>query len=241
VVDPPGWGACAGFAGTCGESGEQTGIRTVCRDGRSRDEVVRRACRREREGVTCERWGTCRDEQCVDERDSYSADGCRGGAYDWSCNRHCERCRLQDGFLCYNQDGCGGLTCCLRYAGAGLDGMVVLYTRLRQTAYGRWLFDEPLAGTYRVIADVPSIQGLPVPNGCGRWNLARAVRHNLKVGDETVATTVRDHGVDTGRSVVLFEGDLTGVTGVTVGNAWDGAGGECGHILLDRIRAEPYL
>ena len=189
--------------------------------------------------------GNGRDDDCrggdLACRPTHTVDGCTGAHYVRGCVANCEACTEENGFTANNMAGCGGLSCFAPYGGAGIGGMVVMYTRRAISAFARWSF-PPLTGNYRIYADIPAVGGLAAPVGCPAFNLSRDVFYNLKRGDETLRMSDRvDQSFDSGRGrKLIFEGDLTGADGVTVGNAWDGAGGGCGHVLLDRLTIEPY-
>jgi len=180
---------------------------------------------------------TCAGNDC--SCPSYTIDGCTGSNYVSGCKSYCQGCITENGFTAFNEAGCSGLTCFTRYQSAGYNGIVVMYTRSSsQTAYVQWAFPKSLSGNYKIWADIPNPWGLPAPSGCAAWNPAPDALYHIKVGSNDVATKSVNHNGSAGSSVLLFQGDATGVDKVTLGNK--AANGNCGHMLVDRLRAEPY-
>lgn len=189
------------------------------------------------EGGLCPAGRVCQAGECVDPRDDHTIDGCTGAHYVPGCSQDCEGCRVENGFRGVNVAGCGGFTCFQRYPNHGQDGFVFMFVRRAQTAYSRWSFPQALQGRYRIEAFIPSTAGL-AEGRCGGWAISTAATYNLKVGDATVRSTAINQANQQGRWVQLFEQDATGVTSVTLGNAWPDHPG-CGQVLVDAIRATP--
>lgn len=113
-----------------------------------------------------------------------------------------------------------------------------MYARSSQTAYVEWAFPQALSGNYRIYADVPSYSGLAAPYGCTVWNPVTNATYHIKQGSSDLATKTVNHSTAKGTAVLLYEGNATGVTAVTLPNV--GSPTSCGHFLIDRLRAEPY-
>jgi len=107
-----------------------------------------------------------------------------------------------------------------------------------QTAWVEWAFQNSLSGNYKIYADIPSYWGLPAPYGCTSWKPVTNAKYHIKKGASDTATKTVNHGSNLGQAVLLFQGDATGITRVTLGN--QGTPGSCGHFLIDRVRAVPY-
>jgi hypothetical protein len=169
---------------------------------------------------------------------SYIVDGCTGSNYKSGCASNCQGCVTENGFTAVNEAGCSGLTCFTRYPNNGYNGFVVMYARSSQTAFVEWAFPSSLSGNYKIIADIPSYAGLPAPSGCTSWNPVTNALYHIKQGNSDLATKTVNYGSVVGTPVILFQGNATGVTRVTLGNV--GTPTNCGHFLIDRVRAEPY-
>ena len=238
LVERGNWSACGSFAHTCDDTGTRRRTDRVCANGRVTNSTAVDQCSRDTDGESCPSSvssGVCGAGIC---RQPFEVDGCNGNNYVSACARSCEGCRAENGFVGYNETGCGGLTCFNRFPNHGANGFVYMYTRANsQTAYSRWEFPAALRGRYRIRAELPSTTGLHEPV-CGQWIVSSAATYNLKRGDATAASLVVNQSTNRGRWVTLFEGDLTHADAVTLGNRWPGSSG-CGHVLVDRIRVEP--
>ena len=179
---------------------------------------------------------SCQGKACVCP--SYIVDGCTGSNYKSGCASNCQGCVTENGFTAVNEAGCSGLTCFTRYPNNGYNGFVVMYARSSQTAFVEWAFPSSLSGNYKIIADIPSYAGLPAPSGCTSWNPVTNALYHIKQGNSDLATKTVNYGSVVGTPVILFQGNATGVTRVTLGNV--GTPTNCGHFLIDRVRAEPY-
>ena len=193
------------------------------------------------DGAICAANSVCLNGTCVTSRPSYVVDGCTGSNYDDTCTGSsgpCEGCITEGGFTAVNAQGCTGQTCFDRFPTRGHNGFVIMFARSSQTAYVVWEFPQTLSGNYRIFIDVPSTTGLTPSGGCQSWNLVNDAQFNLKSGTTTLSTTTVDFAHDEGTSKQLFDGDMTAVTAITLGNT--SAQSSCGVFLLDRIRAEPF-
>ena len=181
----------------------------------------------------------CISNQCKCPQPSYTIDGCTGSHYVSGCSSYCQGCTAENGFTAYNKSGCGGYTCFTRYPNNGYNGFVVMYARSSsETAYVEWVFPQLLSGNYQIWADIPSYSGLPSPYGCSSWNPVTNAYYHVKTGSGDIATKTVNLGAYAGSSVLLYQGNATGVAKVTLGNR--GNPGSCGHFLIDRVRAVPY-
>lgn len=228
----------------CAERGTRTRSDRVCRGERAVVEEVVLDCARDTDGADCACGRTCVRGQCVGGAVAQTVDACTGDGYVAGCVRNCVACERRPGlFAAHNQDGCRtgdrDLSCFARCGGQGPDGCLIMYTRgSHQTAYAIWTFGGGL-GHGCIYADLPATADLRVPPNCPAWNLSDEATYHRYVGDARVDSVQVPQRVLQGGTAPLFCGDLRGTTRITIGNHWPAAFGQCGHILLHRLRFEP--
>lgn len=186
---------------------------------------------------------------------TFHAYGCAGTSYVPTCTSNCYACTTQTGFFAYNDAGCGAATCFGRFPGAGSyngNPLVIMFTRSSGvTAHARFFFADAggnpvaLSGNYRIYATVPSHPAASPTNldpSC-TWSLHTAATYTLYNNATPAAvlltTTINQAAVAGTGPVLLFSGDLTGASYITVTNHWPGHA-TCGQVLLDHVEADPF-
>lgn len=200
-------------------------------------------------------FGACVVDGCT-VSPTFHAYGCAGTSYVPTCTSHCYACTTQaTGFFAYNDGGCSGVTCFNRFPGAGTyngNPLVVMFTRSSGvTAHARFFFADAagnpvaLSGNYRIYATVPSHPAANPTNvdpSC-TWSLHTGATYTLYNNATPAAVlgtaTINQAAVAGTGPVLLFSGNLTGASYITVTNHWPGHA-TCGQVLLDHVEARPF-
>ena len=222
---------CSGLTNTCG-TGECAGgacyqapfpIKTVC------------------PGGLCNGAGAC------EAQIAQTIDGCEklpNVDYFQDCTSWgCYSCVEEGGFSAYNITDCAGTSCFDRFPTFGVKGMIVMWADWEQSAYVDWKFPKALIGNYKIEAVIPP--GLPAnastcTPGASTYNTA-AVYHLLTAGGELAQKTV-DHNANKNKTVTLFNGDATGLTGIRLYNGPSANNKQppaCEFYLVDAVYATP--
>lgn len=187
---------------------------------------------------SCGGTSVCQSGTCV-ARQSFTVDGCSGSNFVPGCTTNCYACKPEGGFSGTNQSACAGLTCFNRWQndGEGAGGMLVMYSRSSQTAFVEWSFGGALACNWLIEAKIPKT--IPsLSNTCqpAASTYVKNAQYNLK---GTTQNKVLDHSaIPKNAWAQLFSGNLTGATGVTLGNQATPNNG-CTFLLVDAIRLTP--
>ena len=172
-------------------------------------------------------------------RSSFTVDGCTGSNFVPYCNSGCYSCKPQGGFSATTASSCGGLNCFNRFQSSGQNGMLVMYSKSNQTAYATWQFPSTLKCNWQVDAYIPN--GLPgTSNTCtvSKSSYVTNAYYHLKAGGGDLKTKWLNHATNKNGWRTLFTGNLSGATGVTLGNKGSPNGG-CNFFLVDAIRMTP--
>ncbi len=180
------------------------------------------------------------------QRPSYVVDGCSSFT---SCKQSthtlgCDACGASPSAIqAIHTNWCNGLGCFQRFPKEGQNGFLFMIRTPNQRAYVRWVLPKPLQGTYTIAVSLPDPKKLGLkPDPCASWTYGSSLVYKFKKGNSDFKQSAAiDHGKEKGQAKkVIFTGDLTGVTSVTMGNGgnpkWPGY---CYVALIDALYATP--
>ena len=244
-------GTCKGATKTCSAA--------VCYDAKC---VVGKGCQSSpsAEGASCQsggKLGQCNGKgACLQPQKTLYVDGCEGSAYQpWCKSASCYSCVPSStdyahsgygSFSAKTSTACFGASCFDRIPGAGWAGSAALYLFTKSQAskgYGKatWSFAAALSGEVKVWMWVaPQTASIAAGACSAAWTVyAKDAVFHFEGGTNSVSSAPMNlQKAAKGAFLLIYQGDLTGVTSMWVDNQASPNNG-CTVIPVDVVKVAP--